>query len=784
MLHDTPERELFLKAHAERKAPLTIFAGSGLSASAGIPTWKNLENSMRAEVEKAIKSSAILAEMRKSPYKALQKSSDPWITFELIESVLGKPTFEGLIEKYLSVSENEEIPLGYFRLLELYPQGFVTLNLDRFAGDAVSQGHIRFSSPIYGLDLAQKWNALLEQKPHLVYLHGDILNPSTWILTKSNLDILLKSEAHKLFLMEKFTSNLVLFTGISAEDISLSSRIINLRDAGIRPRNLFWLTNRLDSSSQKFADDNFIKIIRYDASNDAGHLEAIEQLVSQCANFRPTEPKSEIISNEKILPSADVSPSELVSRSPNEIRFYIASKINQIVRENTGPGLYSAYRDFCAEYHFAIHQAFYRNKKSSFEEWFDYKLQFPPIGRGNFGEVYGATGKDGELVAVKIMNEGAFNSDDMLGGFRRGARSMRMVGEAELKGMIPLLDAYELPPTIVMPFVSGVSLQEAVERRKDMSWETKVRIGAQVASTVTQAHTHPATILHRDLKPSNIMISNFEYSGEFDPDVIVLDFDMSWHKGSDEKDVVFESRDDFGFLAPEQTIEMSGVHARTTKVDSYGLGMTLYYLFGHVAPLANEPLNPSWSDTVLRAVSRGYNYDWKSAPTRLARTIVQATYFQQMERLDFFRLRSQLELIAQSITSPNEVLNIEAWGEELLARIGSAVAYKWDDSIGGGSIESLVGAKVSVETDATEQTLLVKFEFRASGYQDRSGLPHSLRQNLDGAMRELKNSGWRSVTGNILMGGLILSAQVRVSDLVLDSSKFDVAARVYKLLQR
>lgn len=784
MISESPEYRLFLKAFSERKAPLSIFLGSGLSRPAGLPDWASLEKKLRQDVEMKMKQSNEFGEsFNRSPYTAMKSSTDPWLSFKFIKSILGEPTFNGLIEMYLTPKDNQIDPEGYSKLLQLSPLGVVSLNLDRFAGEAVSMSPLAFSQPIYGKELAEKWNVLLENKHHLVYLHGDVLNPSTWVLTKDDLDKLLKSEAHRAFLHDKFLRNLVLFVGIGADDAALSLRLLDLRKSGMRPPNIFWLTSRIDTVTQSWADENYVKLIRYKAVDDASHLTAIDTLVNDCLSFAPQPQPASPIANSRFSDGSIPKSGNLAQERPEIIRKKLSSEVDRIAKNPDHSQVYENYRKICKEYHFAIHQAFYRNDQDGFREWFDYRLSFPAIGRGNFGEVYPAEAQDGSLVAIKIMNETAFHSDEMLGGFRRGVRSMELIRDSDIVGMVPLIEAYELPPTIVMPFVPGLSLQEALEQRKNLSWETKIRIGKKVSDIVAAAHALPSTVMHRDLKPSNIMIENFEYTGDFDPEVKVLDFDMSWHKGSKEKDVIFESRDDFGFLCPEQTDPTSQYHAQTTKVDSYGFGMTLYFMFGHEVPLANEPMNPSWAAKVLRNISRGYVYDWKSAPIRLARFVTKATRVDQFERIDFFKLKSQLTLLEKAILEPKTLRDVEAWGEEFLARIGSQIPYHWDDDLGQGELRSPSGVEISVKTDAKEQCLEVKFIYQVSGSQERSSIPRFLRQSLDSAIRELKGSGWRNVVGNVSMGGLNVGCRVDIGELLDDISLINSADKVYQMLK-
>jgi eukaryotic-like serine/threonine-protein kinase len=783
MIADSPEYRLFLKAYSERKAPLTVFVGSGLSSPAGLPTWSSLKSKLMNDVKQRVSQNNKFGEaFNRRHYETLKSTTDPWLAFKLIKEILGEPTFNGLIEFYLSPSDSIETPPGYGKILSLEPQGLVTLNLDRFAGDAVEAAGQRFSPPIYGRELPKKWNILLENRPHLVYLHGDVLNPATWVLTHDDLDELKNSPAHAVFLQEKYLKGLILFVGISADDQAISSRLLELTGGGLRPKNLFWLTSRRDEGLRAWANDQHVKLIRYTAPSNDDHFEAISTLVDAALTHDPVEPAIDLIANPKYVVESIPEPFELAKLDPESIRKNISSGVEKLISQYDGDDLYINYRDFCKRYHFAIHHAFYKNRDDGFDKWFGYQLSFPSVGKGNFGEVYSAISPDGELCAVKIMNETAFSSDEMLGGFRRGARSMRLIQD-RIPGMVSLIEAFELPPTIVMPFIPGVSLQDALDQHADMSWAVKLKIGERIAKTVSEAHALESTVLHRDLKPSNVMIENFEYNSEFDPNVIVLDFDMSWHKGAKEKDVVFESRDDFGFLCPEQTDPDSPYHARTTKVDSYGLGMTLFYMYSGRQPLANEPMSSLWPDSVIKVVSRGYNLDWKSAPIRLARAIIGATKFDQLERSDFFKLRSQLEVIAIAIQDPGKLDDLEVWAEELLANIRSSIPYEWDESNSSGSIRSPSGVEVTLCPNPTDRILDMRIVFQSSGAQRRSTVPQLLRQTLDVATRKLKEGGWKSVTGNVAMQGLSMNAQTTLSDLKSNRNLAGACSEVYRLFQ-
>jgi serine/threonine protein kinase len=288
--------------------------------------------------------------------------------------------------------------------------------------------------------------------------------------------------------------------------------------------------------------------------------------------------------------------------------------------------------------------------------------------------------------------------------------------------------------------------------------------------------------MHRDLKPSNIMIRDYEYLEEFDPDVVVLDFDMSWHKGSKEKDVVFESRDDFGYLAPEQTVSHGPYHPRNTKVDSYGLGMTAYALYGSQAPLANESLNPDWFEKVLTACQKRYDHGWKSAPYRLARSIRDATTVDQSERKDFFRLTRQFDVVLRAIQSTSELNEADAWAEELLARLGSSLRYEWDDERSGGYLAS-PGVNVFADGDVINRRIDIKMEYIDQGMQKRSNIKFMLQQNLDKAVRELRAGGWRIGVANVMMSSSVVTANATVDEFKDSNVLFTTAKAAFGSLK-
>lgn len=274
----------------------------------------------------------------------------------------------------MSVSDDCDTPKSYTDLMDLDPQGVVSLNLDRFAGDAVAATGRKFTAPIYGTELAEKWNYQIENKKHLIYLHGDIINPSTWVMTHDDLNVVRNSQAHELFLKEKYLRNIVLFVGISADDVALSMRLLDLAESGLRPPNVFWLTNRSTDDLRAWANRHYVKLIRYQAHNSEDHSRIIRKMVDDCLSYMPDDEKLKPQKSEKDYGKSYVNPDDLVKMSPENIRHYLSGQVNSIIAEageNNIDEIYRKYRDLCNVNDFAIHTAFYKNKEEKFRTWFD-----------------------------------------------------------------------------------------------------------------------------------------------------------------------------------------------------------------------------------------------------------------------------------------------------------------------------------------------------------------------------------------------------------------------------
>ena len=188
------------------------------------------------------------------------------------------------------------------------------------------------------------------------------------------------------------------------------------------------------------------------------------------------------------------------------------------------------------------------------------------IGRGGMGCVYKGTAPNGEIVAIKKMdNQYCFDP---------GVRQMFYNEVESLKGLhspsIVSIRGHAFQDNhgnlyMPMEFVEGETIQQRIKRDGPFN-ETQARdLMSKILSTFSYIHEHKK--VHRDIKPSNIMIRP-------NGDICVIDFgivkDMTTSTGKTVGTIVGTD----GYMSPEQVTGLS-IDYRT---DIYSLGCLLHYM--------------------------------------------------------------------------------------------------------------------------------------------------------------------------------------------------------------
>lgn len=140
------------------------------------------------------------------------------------------------------------------------------------------------------------------------------------------------------------------------------------------------------------------------------------------------------------------------------------------------------------------------------------------LGEGAMGQVF--LGKDTNLnrdVALKILRPEISQRSDLLERFRNEAAILAKLHHGNICSVYAFIE-HQGHSAIVLQYLEGSLLQNALREHGSFSWQETVRITKQILSGLIEAHTHE--VIHRDLKPANLMITT---SGR----VVIMDFGIA-----------------------------------------------------------------------------------------------------------------------------------------------------------------------------------------------------------------------------------------------------------------
>jgi serine/threonine protein kinase len=417
--------------------------------------------------------------------------------------------------------------------------------------------------------------------------------------------------------------------------------------------------------------------IRYTPS-DENHPEVAEVLQS-VLDYVPRDIfVSTLYSGDRIEPTELPSDDELARQDVQECRDKLNGAVAKILTDRATPEekrndeLWA----FLRVHRQSVNRAWLVDDYAPYNAFFEFKVE-GRIGKGAFGNVFTAREKkSNERYALKMLLDECVQDREYLACFRRGARAMQILTDREVQGMVRFHKAYEVPACIVMEYVEGKDLDAAVKERGLSDLTTCLQVLAKVAEIVDRGHRLDERVLHRDLKPTNVRLRNYVHA-QPDPDVVVLDFDLSWYHGASGLSVIEGARM-AGYAAPEQTrplyeLQRSGVTTRHTAVDVFGLGMLAFFTFTGRDPYANEQEFPDFRSTVRKGIEKRLAgaENWRTLPEELADLVVQCTKVKQSERPGFDdvleRLRTYRDMALNSAMSPDDPVVLK----ELAYRIGS-----------------------------------------------------------------------------------------------------------------
>ncbi len=212
-----------------------------------------------------------------------------------------------------------------------------------------------------------------------------------------------------------------------------------------------------------------------------------------------------------------------------------------------------------------------------------YKIE-DSLGHGAMGSVYWAWDPEvrGKVrkVAIKTIRAGLAWDTELLARFKREAKAAAGLGGHPNIVTVYREGEHEGSPYIVMEFIEGSDLRDAIENQDHYSILEKIDILIQTCRGLAKAHE--AGIVHRDIKTANIKITE-------DGFVKILDFGIAYDSRSE------ATRFGKGigtpqYMSPEQVHNFKfpdRPKQLDPRSDLFSLGVVAYELFSYYRPFSS-----------------------------------------------------------------------------------------------------------------------------------------------------------------------------------------------------
>ena len=202
----------------------------------------------------------------------------------------------------------------------------------------------------------------------------------------------------------------------------------------------------------------------------------------------------------------------------------------------------------------------------------------------------------GRTVALKILTEAGNSDRELRNRFLEEARTASNISQDNIIAVFDF-GVEQGKPYMVMEFLRGESLREAIKGGRTGDIEYKVSTALQIARALEYIHNRK--IIHRDIKPENIHI---DLMGK----VKLMDFGIAKREGVSLTRAGFTLGTPY-YMSPEQVMG----RPPTNLVDVYAFGVMLAELFSGEKPIVGE--------TVERIFDQILNHPLNLEPLRAKR---------------------------------------------------------------------------------------------------------------------------------------------------------------------
>jgi serine/threonine protein kinase len=767
--------------YAERRRPIVFWVGSGLSVNAGLPTWPQLKVALvNAALDAATTLGTEEGKRAEARIEGARAEPNPWEAFRTLKHVMGDAEYYASIRSIFDKSASVEPPDMYSILWSLKISGIISLNIDGFAHRAFPSLRTEDLQIFHGREAKNYVQAISQGRRFVANLHGLKENTSTWVFTKDELNGLTSDAAYLAFMNFIFSSQTVVFVGISADDTAAGGFLENLNAIGLDVGPHFWITDRVDAQTQAWAARNAVQVIRYvperDRYNKLNHDIPLGELFETLRGYVSLEKVPLAVVPAVNAAPSRISPSDLRQKGDDDTRYILASYARDILDRNQNDTTSADYRDFLKTYHSSIHQSWHITDYEGDNKFFGYTV-VERISASAFSNVWRLMDDAGANFALKVIQIDNLRSGTQLESFRRGVQSMSYLTNADVPGTPRLVGAHEIPTCVIMTYVEGHDLQGIVKRSAFNFWSEGTRIIVNVCKSLQFGHNLPQGVLHRDVRPSNIMVPDYNFTDLQAADhkidrcgTVLLNYDMSWHVSA-KGNTIAGNLEESGFYAPEMLNGIQENTARRTSVDAYGVGMTLYFMYTKALPPSGGSKSTDWANLLNSSFRPNKSLTWHSAPVRLRRIIEAATQPEEDNRISVGIIGKRIEMMLRAVQGRFDDVSTDFWAEELLCRAFSYRDYKSNSDESEFNHEPIPGRLVSIKANFKSNSLEMRFENASTGAADR-GAGKTWGDRLNSARDILRASGWKvnSETGYRALN-LVLSATIEVEEVRADIAK-------------
>lgn len=782
-MYNTNDKNLLRLSKKIKENPQSFLfiLGAGMSRPAGMPLWPELAEGMIDCYEQQFKDTGDYPEDK---INRLRESKDYWKVFGELKKLLPRNEYIKYITEQLS-DKGHPIPDNYKLIWQLDVCGVITFNIDKLILNAYSNVFRTTVDYATRKEFIKYNNFPTSNEKFVFFPHGEISDSSSWVFTENEKRETYRDTNLKNVMNALLNGKSLVIVGFDIRENSFLSLLddISIGDM-IGGNDNYYIGADISPEDRRKLGDYGISCISYTpAPGDKNHSD-IKKMLEGMYKYVPRDIEyPTVYEGKKYTPEDIPEAMKCLDIGLDKLRDILNGNIAQILPVDTVPTneQIKKLQEFYKTYSLQLYAAWYVKVNSSDGQKLHGYLLKRPVGKGAFGNVYEAYNDAGERFAVKILLPEVKDEVRYLSCFRRGIRSMKILKEHNVEGMVKIHSSYEVPACIVMDFVDGYTIRDAIDKKLLQSLHLKLEVLKKIAEIIHQSHNLEEGILHRDLKPENVMLKDFyrEYSDE-KPEVVILDFDLSWHKGATELTVALGKMSQ-GFMAPEQTDEHE-TSTRNTAVDVFSIGMITYYVLTGKNPVPNQHCFPNFMDEMVRDIKDNYKrIGWKCLPQLIAETVVKATMQKASKRLSLDAYLANISLALDMLLSDNISKTNSFLLREMAAQIDEGNSCKSSDFGREMSLETPeLGKKIHMKlaqrgSDVVLQVQIVKLRM---GDENRTKTEKYLENAKNKALSKADSSLFQSKRGVILTSEVRIELEATLSDFITHSTIVRMAQNI------